>query len=476
MLVSMLSVLGADKGKILDKWIEVFGLVPKGVEVPPVPLKLTQILATIPDNIRWELEANQLYRELTGFIASNPDWCDNIRKRILSSTTGEELASLWTEHIKPHYIVNCRMLRVVMKKFQEQVFKLRPKLQKLVGDADASILLSNLRGDSSLASIEPLIALSKLAAGEISREQYLKRYGHRGPHEFEVSMPGPDENPGRIDQQLESFRKSSVDIEALLDSRHSEYNKAMDRLQQRCPGRYKNIKSKLERISYAARIREELRSEFTRTYRVLRVFAGKAGEMTGFEEDIFFFYIEEVLNALSDGGEGTNFIEKRREAYKKYCSLPPYPTLISGHFDVFQWAKDPNRRSDLHDSHSKSAQPLSGVIKGFAGASGVVEGIVRKLEDMDEGSLFRPGEILVTSATNIGWTPLFPHAAAIVTDVGAPLSHAAIVARELGIPAVVGCGNATILLQTGDRVSVDGGNGIVRIICKHEESKRSLPH
>ncbi len=67
------------------------------------------------------------------------------------------------------------------------------------------------------------------------------------------------------------------------------------------------------------------------------------------------------------------------------------------------------------------------------------------------------GEILVTTITNIGWTPLFPRLAAIITDVGAPLSHAAIVARELGIPAVVGCGNATMLLKTGDRVRVDGG-------------------
>jgi phosphoenolpyruvate synthase/pyruvate phosphate dikinase len=70
----------------------------------------------------------------------------------------------------------------------------------------------------------------------------------------------------------------------------------------------------------------------------------------------------------------------------------------------------------------------------------------------------------VTSQTNIGWTLFFPRAAAIVTDVGAPLSHAAIVARELGIPAVVNCGNATMRLRTGDRVLVDGGRGEVEIV------------
>jgi pyruvate,water dikinase len=66
--------------------------------------------------------------------------------------------------------------------------------------------------------------------------------------------------------------------------------------------------------------------------------------------------------------------------------------------------------------------------------------------------------------TDIAWTPLFLRAAAVVTDVGAPLSHAAIVARELGIPAVVGCGDATMRLKTGDRVLVDGSQGTVQIL------------
>jgi pyruvate,water dikinase len=61
----------------------------------------------------------------------------------------------------------------------------------------------------------------------------------------------------------------------------------------------------------------------------------------------------------------------------------------------------------------------------------------------------------------VGWTPLFPRVAAVVTDIGGSLSHAAIVARELGIPAVVGCGDATIRLKTGDRVRVDGSVGTV---------------
>jgi phosphoenolpyruvate synthase/pyruvate phosphate dikinase len=90
--------------------------------------------------------------------------------------------------------------------------------------------------------------------------------------------------------------------------------------------------------------------------------------------------------------------------------------------------------------------------------------VVRRIDSPEEGYDIELGEILVTATTNVGWTTLFIKIAAVVTDVGAPLSHAAIVARELGIPAVVGSGNATTRLKTGDRVRVDGGKGTVEIL------------
>jgi rifampicin phosphotransferase len=93
----------------------------------------------------------------------------------------------------------------------------------------------------------------------------------------------------------------------------------------------------------------------------------------------------------------------------------------------------------------------------------VAEGVARLISQPEDAGQLGDGEILVTTVTNIGWTPIFPRAAAVVTDVGAPLSHAAIVARELGIPAVVGCGNATTRLHSGDRITVDGDNGTVKV-------------
>ena len=91
---------------------------------------------------------------------------------------------------------------------------------------------------------------------------------------------------------------------------------------------------------------------------------------------------------------------------------------------------------------------------------------MRRLDRPEDGDELQPGEILVTVTTNVGWTPLFPRLAAVVTDVGAPLSHAAIVARELGLPAVVGCGDATARLKTGDRIRVDGAAGTVTVLAR----------
>jgi pyruvate,water dikinase len=108
--------------------------------------------------------------------------------------------------------------------------------------------------------------------------------------------------------------------------------------------------------------------------------------------------------------------------------------------------------------------PAENLILGMPGSAGQVEGLVRRLDCPEDGHELEPGEILVTKQTNIGWTLFFPRAAAVVTDVGAPLSHAAIVARELGIPAVVNCGDATARLKTGHRVRVDGTAGVVETL------------
>lgn len=180
--------------------------------------------------------------------------------------------------------------------------------------------------------------------------------------------------------------------------------------------------------------------------------------------------IEEYKNSgvkLSDMREKQEdpfeIIKKRKESYERNFTYPAFPGLIVGRFIPEEWMEDAHHRNDFYSAEELSLS-LPSTVKGFPGAAGQVEGVVRIIPDLDHMNEFKAGEILVTTATNIGWTVLFPKASAIITDIGAPLSHAAIVAREFGIPAVVGCGNATTILKNGDRVLVDGRHGTVSII------------
>ena len=197
---------------------------------------------------------------------------------------------------------------------------------------------------------------------------------------------------------------------------------------------------------------------------IQRGFAVRAGEITGLGQDIFFLGLNEILALLSGKDHALQHIPARKETYQEYCELPAFPMIIRGRFDPAVWAADPQRRSDIYDASAAYDSPVSNTLNGFAGAAGRVEALVRVLDSPEQSGDLQEGEILVAVSTNVGWTPLFLRAAAVITDVGAPLSHAAIVARELGIPAVVGCGNATMRLRTGDRVRVDGGLGTVEIL------------
>jgi pyruvate,water dikinase len=103
-------------------------------------------------------------------------------------------------------------------------------------------------------------------------------------------------------------------------------------------------------------------------------------------------------------------------------------------------------------------------ITGFAASAGVVEGIARVLRDVNEIGLMQEGEILVCAVTAPSWGPIFGKIRAAVSDIGGTMSHAAIVAREYGMPAVVGTGQATSRIRTGQRVRVDGDRGIVTLL------------
>lgn len=114
--------------------------------------------------------------------------------------------------------------------------------------------------------------------------------------------------------------------------------------------------------------------------------------------------------------------------------------------------------------HPKGEKVISETLTGFPGSAGVTEGRARVVRDFEEFSAVQAGEILVAPYTGTAWTPLFLKIGGVVTDTGGMLTHAAIAAREYGIPAVVGTWNATNSIRNGDLIRIDGGTGVVEIL------------
>ena len=464
LISSLYHAVGMDARK--EKFGDLLGATPPELNIPYLPFSpLVVIWNVLPGMIKDRMLIRRDIKQFAEYIAFLPNWVKIMRTRIQQCTEAAELLSLWNEAILPTILRDYRMLRSVTVNLSGPATKLNLDLTALVGEAEAHTLLSNLSGASGdLESLGPLLGLAKVKDGRMSRAEYMERYGHRGPHEGELSALVPGDDPEWFDKQLADFNQSGVDVEALLAKQRLEASAAWGRFAARFPDKSASFRHRLELVTAAAKKREAFRSEGVRVRRLTRQFLLQVGNLTGTGDGIFFLTMDEMTALLAGDKSPISAIPARRVMYQRYCALPPYPAIIYGSFDPFQWAADPNRRSDFYDARQTGTTAFSTKIKGFAGAAGCVEGIVRRIDRIEDGDQVQPGEILVTSITNVGWTPLFPRLAAIVTDVGAPLSHAAIVAREMGIPAVVGCGNATMLLKTGDRARVDGGQGTVEIL------------
>lgn len=460
--LALFQAMGMPAKWMLKRMEAMLGPVPKGMDVPIFPLPLTAVFSIVPEMRRIRAREKAAPAKVPALLANNPAWCRQMQGRIARAQNTADLLALWRDEIKPYWTDSAFSVTGGTRPYIVQSRKVQKRLKKLVNEADMHALLSNLSSEGDLlASLGPVVGIGRVATGRMTPDAYLTAYGHRDPHEMELSSPRPVEDPGWLDVMLAAYAMAPVDVDALLERQRHAFDNAWQRLAAQHPRRARKLRPLLGDLAAAARLREAVRSEAVRIYSVIRSFALRAGEMTGLGDDIFFITYPELLALLGGRWPDRNLISVRRASYERLRTLPPYPTIIRGRFDPYAWAADPDRRSDVFDAHAPVPAVSDAVIKGFPGAAGRIEGRVRRLDYPEQGDELRPGEILVAVTTNVGWTPIFPRAAAVVTDVGAPLSHAAIVARELGIPAVVGCINATTLLQTGDRILVDGSRGTV---------------
>jgi len=393
LLVSVGRVLGMKPKAFVQRLENLWGRIPEGVDIPLLPFTTWQLLRLIlPNLVKVRMALNVKRGEIQAFITTCPRWCDAMHLRIRQAATPVELVNLWQTELRPYFGQAWRMGRAALE--ANLIRRLKRDLIDLVGAVDASALLSSLGGSAFLASLGPLVGISEVARGQMSREEYLQRYGHRGPHELEVSFPRPAEDPRWFDHQLAMFVKSPVDIEALLEKQRVEFEAAWKRFVQLHPRRTKSIRQRIEQVAASTRLREEARSEATRVIWVVREFAIRVSVLVGFEirEDVYFLSLDEMIQVLSGNKASLALVPSRREMHACYSALPPYPAIIIGRFDPIEWAADPNRRSDLFDARSPHSRAPE-IITGFPGAVGAVEGLVRRLDSPDEGDELEPAKL-----------------------------------------------------------------------------------
>jgi pyruvate,water dikinase len=293
---------------------------------------------------------------------------------------------------------------------------------------------------------------------------FLARYGHRAVAEIDLGMPRWSDDPTHILGVLANYLK--LDDPALAPDRQFAYaaREAEARIERLAAvagsrggpaGRLRSwlVRGALRRTRMFAGLRElpkyhiveglaAVRKELAAVGAELAA-AGRIGQA----DDIFFLDFAEAHRALA-GASLREVVAERREAYDAELGRRRIPRVL---------LSDGTEPEALHAPGTGAA---AGVLSGTPASAGTVTARARVILD-PQGAALEPGEILVAPSTDPGWTPLFLTAGGLVMEMGGPNSHGAVVAREYGIPAVVGVPDATVTISTGQVITLDGGAGTV---------------
>lgn len=463
-MCSILVSFGFSRQKAYAMISDIAGRLPENVEIPIYPYeksllirKLFRLFFTKKKKADFGVRKKEFTRHIAGIA-------DRLIEEIREIDDKADLLVFWETACDPFMT---QVLSSILGSLSlKTLLQTREKLTTIAGEALANELCSNCSLNGTLESLKPLLLLDDILNGKLDKEEYRRRYGHRHANEMELSCPYPYEDPTFPEELLQEYQQSGVRASDRKCLQEEKFRAAVDQFKRRYPSKAKWLDKVLSEFAAATYSRENVRSQSVKLFCLMREHLLKAATLLDLGDDVFLLHFAEVMQALKGDFSVYDRISKRKENYEKDLRMPPFPNVIVGRFEPENWIKSDDRRSDYYRFGEELVTDVDCTIKGYAGASGRVEGVARVLTAITEADSIQPGDILVTTATNIGWVKVFPKLAAIVTDIGAPLSHAAIVARELGIPAVVGCGNATTVIRTGDRILVDGTGGAVRLVEK----------
>ena len=322
-----------------------------------------------------------------------------------------------------------------------------------------------------------LAELGKTLAGTAFRDEldaYLAEYGLRG-EKWGLSYPCWIEDPAAAITNLKGYiTQSGLSPSEKQVKLAAERDRAVAVVRGRLQDYPAPVVERFEFLLKAAQEGVVLSEDhgfwidFGATYRVRRVLLEfgrrlcEAGAIAQYS-DVFYLTLDEVraLAAAPHGGDHRALVELRRREVDHFQAITPPPALGA---DNGLPPEDPmSRFFGKFFGAPPAAADAPDVLKGNPGSPGTARGPAKVVRSLSDAAKLQRGDVLVAETTAPSWTPLFATAAAIVTDAGGVLSHCAVVAREYGIPAVVGMGRATMTIRDGQIVEVDGDAGFVRI-------------
>ncbi|HEX4744406.1 MAG TPA: PEP-utilizing enzyme [Candidatus Limnocylindria bacterium] len=303
--------------------------------------------------------------------------------------------------------------------------------------------------------------------------EHLTRYGRRGIT-MDPAEPSVIERPGAVLGEIRELLASGRDPAEQLATVRRERDDAVSAARERIRWYPQPVRDEFEVLLRSAQ--DAVRIQETHNFYIdfptsflMRIRAQAAARLLVADgvipevDDVFHLRLVELADALlgHPAADLRGRIDARRQELERAARIDPPRSL---------GAPSPGAGTSIVDratlSFAGAPPPPSehGIVRGHPGSAGRARGIARVAHTPAEAERIAAGEILVTQMTAAPWTPLFARIRALVTDAGGALSHSAIVAREYGIPAVVGTGHGTSSIRDGEEIEVDGDAGIVRIV------------
>ena len=314
---------------------------------------------------------------------------------------------------------------------------------------------------SALADREPADLSAAFRRGDLPSllqhelDTFLERYGHRAIAEIDLGLPRWSEDPAHLLGAIANYQR--LDVAALApDAQFSRGAREAEALVATLLSRVHGPRRMLAR-ALLRRVRALAGAREAPKFHVIRVFArgrailapvgdalAAAGRIAA-ADDIWFLTIPDAHRAVA-GEDLRDVVAARRSEYRRELRRRHVPRVLL---------------SDGTDAEAAFVSPAAdAAIRGTPASPGTARGVARVMLS-PAGARLEPGEVLVAPATDPGWTPLFLTASALVMEMGGMMSHGAVVAREYGIPAVVGVPEATTRIATGEHIVVDGSAGTV---------------